>query len=303
MCVPLFGAVEAGGTKFLCAVGTVPENLSGMVRIETTDPDRTLEDVIDYFRSVERRGRKVGAVGIASFGPAEIDETSPRWGSILATPKQGWSHCDVAQRISRALRVPVGFDTDVNSSALAELRWGAGMDARSMAYVTVGTGIGGGFVVRGSVLHGARHPEIGHILVRRHPSDSAFAGTCPFHGDCLEGLASGPAIKSRWGASLSELPIEHEAHDIVAWYLAQLVVAIQAFVAPERIVMGGGGMQTPGLLGRIQKVARGFGAGYFGDDTETDDNGFLCLPRLGDKSGLLGGICLAEAAILRASSK
>ncbi len=293
---PLFGAIEAGGTKFLCAVGTSPDDLSDFVRIPTTDPDQTLKSVIDYFQAVQGSGRKIDAIGIASFGPAEIDETSPQWGSILATPKPGWSHCNIAQRISTALSVPVGFDTDVNSAALAEHRWGAAKGAEAVAYVTVGTGIGGGFVLRGDTLHGGRHPEVGHIMVRRHASDVAFEGTCPFHSDCLEGLACGLAIERRWGAALSELPRDHEAHDVIASYLAQLVVAMQAFVAPRRIVMGGGVMQTPDLLERVQKAAHGFAAGYFGDAETENLTQILTLPGLGDRAGICGALCLAEAA-------
>ena len=296
MTKPRFGAIDAGGTKFLCAVGTGPDDLSDIVRIPTTHPADTLEKVIGYFR--QRPG--LDAIGIACFGPVEADETSPRWGSILATPKPGWSHCDIARRLSSALAVPVGFHTDVNGAALAEQRWGAARGSTSSAYVTVGTGIGGGFILRNEMLHGARHPEIGHIVPRRHPLDTQFPGTCSFHGDCLEGLASGPAIEARWGATLADLPPTHEAHEIVAWYLAQLVVAIQAFVAPDRLILGGGVMQTPGLHPRVRTMARDFAAGYFGDGvTDVDYDDLIRAPRFGDQAGLLGAICLADAAWAR----
>jgi fructokinase len=299
MTKPRFGAIEAGGSKFLCAVGTGPDDLSEVIRFPTTDPDQTLGRVIDHFRQIAG----LAAFGIASFGPLEVDETSPRWGSILSTPKPGWSNCDIAQRISTALAMPVGFDTDVNAAALGEHRWGAAVGADAAAYVTVGTGIGGGFVLRGETLHGARHPEVGHIVPRRHPRDTEFPGTCPFHGDCVEGLASGPAIKARWGRKLADLPAEHEAHEIIAWYLAQLVVAIQAFVAPERLILGGGVMQTPGLYARIRTIAHDFGAGYFGDGVrEVSYDDIVCAPQLGDRAGLLGAICLAEAARQRSAS-
>ncbi len=298
MTKPRFGGIETGGSKFRCAVGTGPDNLSEVVRIPTTDPDQTLGRVIDHFRQIAG----LAAVGIASFGPVEVDKASPRWGSILATPKAGWSHFDIAGQLSKALAVPVGFDTDVNGALLAEWRWGAAMGSKAAAYVTVGTGIGGGFILRGETLHGARHPEVGHIVPRRHPRDAEFTGTCPFHGDCLEGLASGPAIEARWGGTLAGLPLDHEAHEIVAWYLAQLVVAIQAFIAPERLILGGGVMQTPGLYPRVRTLARDFAAGYFGDGaTDVNYDDLICAPRFGDQAGLLGAICLAEAAWIRST--
>lgn len=291
---PRFGAIEAGGTKFICAVGSGPDDLSDVVRIPTTKPGETLNNVIAYFRKFREAGAALDAIGIATFGPAEVNENSPRWGSILATPKPGWSDCDVAGSISKAFGLPVGFDTDVNGAALAEHRWGAAQTCSAMAYVTVGTGIGGGFILRDGPLRGLRHPEIGHIMPRRHPQDGDFPGTCPFHRDCLEGLASGPAIEARWGATLTELPSTHEAHDIVAWYLAHLVLTIAAFVSPERIILGGGVMHAAQLLPRVGRAARKLAAGYFGDDAQFEN--ILCSPQLGDRSGLLGGICLAESA-------
>ena len=182
----------------------------------------------------------------------------------------------------------VGFDTDVNAAALAESLWGAGQGASVCVYVTVGTGIGGGAVVGGAPVHGSRHPEMGHILVRRHPDDREFAGTCPFHGDCLEGLAGGPAIKARWGLSLSELPQDHPGHEIEADYLAQLAVTIQLVLSPQIILFGGGVMATPGLLARVQRRTTALAAGYV--------EPVLAPPGLGDDAGLLGALALALAA-------
>ena len=299
MTKPRFGAIEAGGSKFLCASGTGPDDLSDVVRIPTTGPDQTLGKVIDHFRQIAG----LAAVGVASFGPVEVDKASPQWGSILATPKPGWSYCDIAGRLSKALAVPVGFDTDVNGAVLAEQRWGAAMGSNTAAYVTVGTGIGGGFILRGETLHGARHPEVGHIVPRRHPRDPAFPGTCPFHGDCLEGLASGRAIEARWGATLADLPPTHEAHEIVAWYLAQLVVAIEAFVAPDRLILGGGVMQTPGLHALVRTLTHDFAAGYFGvGATDVNYENLIRAPGLAEQSGLLGAICLANDAWIKSAS-
>jgi len=284
-----FGTIEAGGTKFLCAVGSSPQDLSEACRIETRAPEETLGPVISYFRE---QGA-LEAIGIASFGPAGVDTESANWGHILTTPKPGWSGFDLAGTVRRALRVPVGFDTDVNGAALAEYRWGAAQGFKSIAYVTVGTGIGGGFVIDGAVLHGSRHPEVGHIFVKRHPADLDFAGICPFHGDCLEGLASGSAIKARWGASLSQLPADHIAREIITFYLGQLVVSLEAFAAPSRIVLGGGVMHAPGLLECVAREAERLGARYFGGSLD----GVVVAPGLGDRAGLLGALCLAEAAI------
>jgi fructokinase len=223
-----------------------------------------------------------------------VDLGADDWGRILKTPKPGWSNISLVQPLAETFGVPVGFDTDVNGAALAEYRWGAAKDCNVATYVTVGTGIGGGTTVNGQAIHGLRHPEVGHFLPRRHPADRDFAGTCPFHGDCLEGLASGPAIEKRWGVSLSHLPQDHIAHDVIAFYLGQLVVALQAVVSPRRIVFGGGVSNTPGLLQRVAQSAKDLGNGYFADVADMD--GLVVAPGLGQQSGLLGALHLAEQA-------
>jgi fructokinase len=286
------GCIEAGGTKFVCGVvagGEAPQNV---MRIETTSPDETLRRVSDYFRSRQAAGDRLSAFGIASFGPVEVDPASPRWGSILQTPKPGWSHVALASAVARTFGAPVGFDTDVNAAALAEAAH-EDVAGHDLTYVTVGTGIGGGSVVNGAPLHGARHPEMGHIHPPRHPLDHAFQGCCPFHGACLEGLASGPAIEARWGRTLSELPAEHEAHEIIAWYLAHLTVTIAAVLAPHRIVLGGGVMQAPALLDRVKHHADGLGGDYFGGPLSE----CLGAPRTGDNPGLRGAAILARRAL------
>ena len=205
---PLFGGIEAGGTKFVLAVGHSPTEILARHALPTRAPEATLRQTEAWFRE---QG-PLAALGIASFGPAVVDRADGSWGHIATTPKPGWSGCDLAGHFARAFDVPVGFDTDVNGAALAESAFGAGRELASLAYVTVGTGIGGGLVVDGRALHGAAHPEMGHLFPRRHPADGEFEGICPAHGDCLEGLACGPAILQRWGASLSDLPDDHEAH-------------------------------------------------------------------------------------------
>jgi fructokinase len=287
--MPLFGCIEAGGTKFVIGIASAPDDIRETAVVETSSPDATIRETISWFRSAASKHGSLAALGIASFGPAELDHEAPNWGHITATTKPGWSHTDFAGRIGRELDLPVGFDTDVNGAALAEARWGASRGHKISVYVTVGTGIGGGAIVNGMPLHGMSHPEMGHMRLPRHPDDQGFAGVCPFHGDCLEGLASGPAIKARWGASLSDLAGDHPGHAIIGWYLAQCAVTLQAIMEPGRIVMGGGVMATPGLLERVRAEATRLAGGYFRGTAEQ----VIVLPGLGNRAGLLGGLCLA----------
>lgn len=289
---PVHGCIEAGGTKFMLGVLAAPDDTRATLRLATTTPTETIRAALAFFAD-NAPAAGYAAFGIASFGPVELDRFSPRWGHITQTPKPGWRDTDLAGPFAAAFACPVGFDTDVNAAALGEATWGAAIDAAVACYVTVGTGIGGGAMVAGAPLHGSRHPEMGHFLPARHPRDG-FPGSCPYHGACLEGLASGPAIAARWNASLSDLPQDHEAHEIIAWYLAQLVVAQQAFLAPTRIILGGGVMQTPGLLGRIRDAAARLGNGYFA--ATADYATLLVEPALGTRSGLLGALALAQAA-------
>jgi len=286
----LLGTIEAGGTKFVCATGRNPHEMRNRHRIPTTTPQETLARVVEYFREAG----PCSAYGIACFGPAAVDPYSPQWGSILVTPKPGWSNVDVAGAIITAFGKPVGFDTDVNSAALAEYRWGTAKGADVVVYVTVGTGLGAGLLIAGRPLHGARHPEIGHIIPRKHPKDLTFPGVCPFHGDCFEGVASGPAIAKRWGKPLSELPPDHEAHDIIGWYLGQLASTLTATCSPRKIIFGGGVLNTPGLLDRIRRSASTLARGYFTDNEALKAS--ICAPGLGADSGLAGALALAECA-------
>jgi fructokinase len=296
MSAPIYGAVEAGGTKFICAVGDALAELEPPTRIETTSPLETLAQVTTFFQQMQARHGRLQAIGIASFGPAELDRASADWGHILTTPKPGWSHVDIAGHFARGFDVPIGFETDVNAAALAEHRFGAARDARLAVYVTVGTGIGGGMVHDGRIVHGASHPEMGHVILRRHPQDREFAGICPFHGDCLEGLASGPAIKARWGKSLSGLGPDHPAHDIIAWYIGQFVSTLQFVLAPTRIVFGGGVMDTPGLLDGVRRHTAEICAGYALADGREND--LVRSPGLPGRSGLTGAFLLAQGAAL-----
>lgn len=277
--------IEAGGTKFIVGVSDATRQIHARTRIDTTRPEETILAAIDWLR---QQGSDYAAIGIASFGPLDLDPASPGWGQITRTTKPHWSDADVAGPLGRAFNCPVAIDTDVNGAALAEWMWGAGRGTDASLYLTIGTGVGGGAVVCGRLIHGVSHPEMGHIRMPRHPADRDFAGICPFHGDCLEGLASGPAIKARWGMSLSELPTDHAAHAMIAWYLAQAATTFQAILEPARIILGGGVMETAGLLDHIRAEATKASAGYFTGVAEE----IIVSPALGDHTGLLGALAL-----------
>lgn len=288
----LYGCIEAGGTKFVVGVVAAPDDVRETARFDTAGSGETISSVIAWLKTAQARHGALAAIGIASFGPLELDRAAANWGHITATTKPGWSNTDFGARVGGELGLPVGFDTDVNGAALAESRWGAGRGLPASVYVTIGTGIGGGVFIDGKPLKGLSHPEMGHIRPPRHPDDTAFAGICPFHGDCLEGLASGPAIKARWGASLSDLPAGHPAHDVIAWYLGQLVVTLQSIMEPGRIILGGGVTGTPGLIARVREKATDLGMGYFRGQASR----IIVPPALGDMAGLLGALALAQDA-------
>ena len=289
---PVYGCIEAGGTKFVLGVLSSPAETSPTLRVPTTTPEETIQACLAFFNE-HAPAKGYAAFGIASFGPVELDPLSPRWGHITETPKPGWRNTDVVTPFAKGFDCPVGFDTDVNGAALAESLWGAAIGADVATYVTVGTGIGGGALIGGRPLHGAHHPEMGQYMPARHPRDD-YVGGCPYHGACLEGLANGPSVIARWGKSRSELPQDHEAHEIIAWYLAQAVTAQQALLSPRRIVLGGGVMQTPGLLSRVREAAARLGNGYFGPASDYET--LIVDPALGTRSGLLGALALAMAA-------
>lgn len=289
----MLGGIEAGGTKFVCVVGTGPGDIRARARIDTTEPSETLAAVVEFFRAQPR----IEAVGIASFGPVETRPGHPDHGRITTTPKPGWSGVDLAGAVREALGVPVGFDTDVNGAALGEGLWGAGRGLSNLVYMTVGTGIGGGVLVGGRPVHGLVHPEMGHVLVRRHPDDD-FGGSCPFHGGCLEGMASGPAVEARWGrppAALGDLldrALALEAH-----YLASGLRNVVYTLAPERIILGGGLSELPGLRSRVAERLLEEMAGYA--VLPEHRSGFVTAPGLGADSGVAGALALAHMAVGR----
>lgn len=292
----MLGGVEAGGTKIVCVIGTGPDAILGTTRIEVTDPATTLAAAVRFFREAIDGGVSLDAIGVGSFGPVELRRDHPRYGLITNTPKPGWSGTDMIDPFATALGVPVGFDIDVNAAALAEGRWGAARGMGSFVYLTLGTGIGGGAVVDGRLPLGLGHPEMGHVVVPRRPGD-AFAGVCPFHGSCLEGMASGPAVAARFGRRAEELDgTDREAVvALVAWYFAAGVSSIVYTLAPERIIVGGGLGSMPGLVPAIRAELADHLGGYPGLPEHAED-GFVVPAGLGGMAGPLGALVLAECA-------
>lgn len=288
----LFGGIEAGGTKFVCAIGDAAGNVIEESRFPTRDPATTLREVCAFFAGARARHGRPRAYGVASFGPLNINPLSAGYGRMLKTPKIGWSDFDVRGVLELELGAPVGISTDVNAAGLAEARWGSGKGLPTLVYVTVGTGIGAGVIHRGQPFFGLTHPEIGHIHVRRHPHDLEFAGVCPFHGDCLEGLASGPAIFARGGQSLAAASPAEAIWDIEADYLGQLCAQLVGTLAPHRILLGGGVMQQERLFGSIRARMRQWLGGY-NVQPEVHQDEFICAPGLGNQAGVKGALALA----------
>jgi fructokinase len=287
----LYAAVEAGGTKINCAVGTGPDDIRTRTRIPTRSPVETIADLVAFFDSAVAEHGAVAGLGVASFGPIDLARASPTWGHVAATTKPGWSWVDLVGPLKARLGCPAAFDTDVNGAALGEARWGAGQGVDSLVYFTVGTGIGGGFVTAGKPLHGLTHPEMGHVRLRRH-ADDAYPGLCSFHGDCAEGLASGPAIKDRLGKPLNELPDDHPFRAVLADYLGQLCAQAVLMLSPQRIVLGGGVMNAGGLHAPAAERMRHHLAGFISDARLGRDD-YVVPPGLGDDAGLAGAFALA----------
>ena len=298
---PLFAAIETGGTKCLVSVGRDP-NTATRHRIETTYPDETA-NAIELIILDEIGRDTVDAIGIASFGPLNVDVESSDYGRIGPTPKPLWEGFNLRSHLQRRFDCPVMSESDVNGAALAEAAWQLDRPINHVAYVTVGTGIGVGVVQNHTIANGLSHPEIGHIRVKKHATDHAFPGVCPFHGDCLEGLASGPAIHSRWGASLSDLRTEHPALALEAFYLGQLAVNLILHHRPEVIIVGGGVSQTPMLLERMRTECLALLGDYLPELACADSMAKLITPpRLGEDSGILGAFMLAQRAFSRANN-
>jgi len=290
----LYGGIEAGGTKFNCMVGTGPDRVIDETRFLTTQPDATIQQAVDFFLPYARNGT-LASVGIASFGPIDLDPLSPTFGCITTTPKPDWSHVDLFGMIQRSLHLPAVIDTDVNAAAVGEQYWSP--ENRSLdpfLYVTVGTGIGVGVLANGRPIHGLIHTEAGHFAIPHNWEADPFPGVCPYHGDCLEGLASGPSMARRWGMSAENLPLGHPAWDLEAAYIALALVNLTYAFSPRRIVLGGGVAKHPGLHEMVRARVRQVLNGYIHSPMVQERIGeYIIPPTLGNRSGVLGAIAMA----------
>ncbi len=289
---PFYAVIEAGGTKFNCAIVDENRNIIEELRVPTTTPAETLSACVDFFKHQKTLGRDFSEMGIASFGPLDLKPDSTYWGYVTKTPKPNWSFTSVAPYLGDALGCRVAIDTDVNAAAMAEHRWGAGQNANVVIYVTVGTGVGGGVVINGKPLHGLVHPEIGHFKVI---PPAGIEGVCPFHGNCVEGLASGAALGKIWGQPSETLGDDHEAWDKLADVLAQLSHNLLVGFSAEKIVFGGGVMQKDGMLEKIIAKTADSLADYIVFPDGTGLNDIIVLPGLGTRSGLLGALALLDS--------
>jgi fructokinase len=293
----LYGAIEGGGTKFVCAVGSGPNDLRAETRFPTTTPEETIGRALAFFRE-QHAHTPLAAIGIASFGPVDVDRASPSYGYITTTPKPGWMHTDFAGAVEHTLGIPVGFDTDTNAPALGEYRWGAAQGLDTFIYLTIGTGIGGGGMVGGKIMHGLIHPEMGHMAIPHDRARDPYPGCCPFHGDCWEGLAAGPALAGRWGASAETFAPDHPAWELEAEYLALALVNLILVVSPQRIIMGGGVMGQAHLFPMVRRRVRELLAGYVAAPAILEQiDGYIVPPALGARAGILGAIALAQDAL------
>jgi fructokinase len=290
-----FGGIEAGGTKWTCAVGRGAGEVERIDSFPTTTPAETLARAAEFFAAEPG----LEALGVGAFGPVEVNRASPRWGTITTTPKPGWEGTDVAGALGAALGVPIALDTDVNVAAIGEWRHGAARGLDTFCYVTVGTGIGGGVFAGGRPVHGLLHPEVGHMLIPHDRERDPFAGACPFHGDCLEGLASGRALAARWGRPGEELA-DPAAWELEAEYLALGLANVVLVLSAERIVLGGGVSEAPGLLPLVRSRLRELLAGYVDrPQLSAEIDAYVVPPALGPRSGVVGAIELAREALSR----
>lgn len=292
----LFGGIEAGGTKFVCAIGSSPEDIQAEVRYPTTQPEETIGRAVDFFRQFMLKNRvHLQGIGIGSFGPLNLNRESPKYGSISATPKPGWSDTPIMRMVEEKSGISAALDTDVNAAALGEGVWGVAHDVDDFIYITIGTGIGGGLIVNNKPLHGLVHPEMGHIRLPHDLETDPFEGICPFHGDCFEGLANGPAIQARYGQPAEILPEYHPAWELEASYIALALHNLICTLSPQRIILGGGVMQNQHLFPMIRLKVTQLLNQYVqaAEILETNDR-YIVPPALGGRAGVLGAIALAK---------
>lgn len=286
----LYGGMEGGGTKFVCAVGTGPDEIIAETRFPTTTPEETLEQAIAFFKKY-----KLAGIGLAPFGPLDLNPASPGYGSITATPKPGWSNANILGTFRKQFDLPMAFDLDVNAAAFGEFTWvPENQGLESLVYFTIGTGIGAGILFDGKVVHGLTHPEAGHVQLPHDRQKDPFAGVCPFHGDCFEGLANGPAIAKRWGLEAQSLPVNHPAWELEATYIAEALSATIYLVSPQRIVLGGGVMEQSQLFPLIrQKVCENLNSYIASPVITAGMDEYIVAPSLGKRSGILGAMAMA----------
>ncbi|MGO4940524.1 ROK family protein [Fundicoccus sp. Sow4_D5] len=288
----LFGAIEAGGTKFVCAIGDQEFNVIEKISIPTTTPSETMRDVFTFF---DRFGEELKSIGIGSFGPIDVDQQSKTYGYITNTPKLAWQYFDFVGSVKKRYNIPVAWTTDVNASALGEAQLGVGEGKKTVAYFTIGTGIGGGVIQDKLIIEGITHPEMGHLLVRRH-SDDKYEGNCPFHKDCLEGMACGPAIEQRLGMKGQEVPADDPFWEIEAYYIAQMIYNVTINFAPSVIALGGGVMKKDGMLKKVRNTFSKLLNDY---RPIPDIEEYIVLPKLNDNAAIIGCFSLAEELITK----
>ncbi|MBV6450595.1 MAG: putative fructokinase [Anaerolineales bacterium] len=293
--VKLFGGIEGGGTKFNCIVGTSPDDIRREARFPTTTPNETLDETIRFFQQAEADFGNLTALGIASFGPLDVQPASPTFGFILPTTKPHWSNFNILSKLKSAFDIPIALDTDVNGAAFGEWTWGAAQGLDTFIYLTIGTGVGGGAMVNGKLVHGLLHPEMGHIRIPHDIQRDPYEGWCPFHKDCFEGLASGPAMEARWGQKAETLPPNHPAWDLEAHYIALALANFIVTLSPQRIIFGGGVSTQSFIFPMIrQKVLENLNGYVQSPAVNEKINEYIVPPALGYRSGMLGAIALAQ---------
>jgi fructokinase len=293
----LYGGIEGGGTKFVCAIGTGPDDIRAETRIPCTSPRETLDGVIQFFKNAEKEHGALSALGIACFGPLDLNSDSKTYGQILPTTKPEWSGADLLGTLRASFDIPIGIDNDVNGAALGEHLWGAAQGLHTFLYLTIGTGIGGGAFVEGKLLHGLLHPEMGHIPLPHDRVADPFEGMCVFHKDCFEGLACGPAMEARWGQRAETLPDDHPAWDLEATYIAHALTAYLYILSPQRIIIGGGVGSNDHLLKIVREKTRVLVNGYLSSKAISEEiESYIVTPALGNRAGVLGAIALGKQA-------
>ena len=287
------GALEAGGTKMVCAIGDESGKIYEQVSIPTETPEITMPKLISYFEE-----RKIEALGIGCFGPIDPDKKSETYGYITSTPKLAWADYNIVGTMEKSLMIPVGFDTDVNGSVLGEVTFGQAKGKKCVVYVTIGTGVGAGIYIEGKLLHGMLHPEAGHILLTQRQDDT-YEGTCPYHKTCLEGLAAGPAIEARWGRKAVELKDDARVWDLEAYYIAQAIVNYILILSPQMIILGGGVMHQEQLFPKIRSYVKKMMNGYIKTKEMADLDHYIVPASLHDDQGIMGALELGRRAFMK----